>query len=240
MRRRASSELTIGERGHLLTGAGLAADQLDHADVPRDLDIGLDQLAEKCFAGLGIMDQFGESPGTNSGMQAPTSFPLDSWSLAIGPAIIVAVRSGDLPWHLTDGARGPEWNQTPGTGYMQSVRKTLRQVVEEAAEASYEARRVRTGGKPWSERSDEDRRGYEKAVAAAFEFLPTIGYAVKPDGPAGVIPGMVLLPLEDARALWRAFTRTDVPREATLRAYSSLQAAIAEAEEHDIPELDPE
>ena len=123
---------------------------------------------------------------------------------------------------------------------MQTVRKTLRQVVEEAAEASYEARRIRTGGKPWSERSDEDRRGYEKAVAAAFEFLPTIGYAVKPDGPAGVIPGMVMLPLEDARALWQALTRTDVQREATLRAYSALQAAISEAEEHDIPELDPE
>jgi hypothetical protein len=123
---------------------------------------------------------------------------------------------------------------------MQTVRKTLRQVVEEAAEASYETRRVRTGGKPWSERSDEDRRGYEKAVAAAFEYLPTIGYAVKPDGPAGVIPGMVMIPLEDARALLQALTRTDVPREATLRAYSALQVAISDAEEHHIPELDPE
>jgi hypothetical protein len=114
----------------------------------------------------------------------------------------------------------------------------LRQVVEEAAEASYEARRARSGGKPWHERSDEDRRAYEKAIAAAFEFLPSIGYAVKPDGPAGAIPGMVILPLEDARALWHAFMRIDVPRETTLRAFSALQNAIAAAGEHDIPELD--
>jgi hypothetical protein len=145
-----------------------------------------------------------------------------------------------LAGHMNHTERGSIWNRTPGTRCMQTVRKTLRQVVEEAAEASYETRRVRSGGKPWQDRSAEDRRGYEKAIAAAFEFLPTIGYAVKPDGPAGMVPGIVMLPLEDARALWQALTRTDVPREATLRAYSALQSAITEAEEHDIPELAPE
>ena len=54
-----------------------------------------------------------------------------------------------------------------------------------------------------------------------------------------MVPGIAMLPLEDACALWQALTRTDVPRRQPC-GYSSLQSAIAEAEEHDIPELAPE
>ena len=83
----------------------------------------------------------------------------------------------------------------------------------------------------------EDRRRYYEAIAGAFEYLTTIGYAVKPAGHDGAVPGMVAIPIADARALWTAVTRTDAPREQTLRAYTALQAALAVAEANDVPEL---
>lgn len=120
---------------------------------------------------------------------------------------------------------------------MQGERLALRLVIEAAAEASYEARRVKTGSKPWHERSADDRRRYQEAIAGAFEYLTTIGYAIKPAGPDGEIPGMVTISIADARALWTAFTRTDAPREGTLRAYSALQTALTAAEANTVPEL---
>src|SRR4029079_15764664 len=94
-----------------------------------------------------------------------------------------------LAGHMNHAERGSIWNRTPGTRCMQTVRKTLRQGGEAAAEASYETRRVRSGGKPRQDRSAEDRRGYEKAIAAAFELLPTSGHAVKPSRPSGDVAG---------------------------------------------------
>jgi hypothetical protein len=120
---------------------------------------------------------------------------------------------------------------------MRDARLPLRQVIEAAAEASYEARRVKTGSKPWHERSADDRRRYQEAIAGAFEYLTTIGYAIKPASRDGGIPGMVTISIEDARALWTAFTRTDAPRAETLRAYSALQSALDAAEASTVPEL---
>ena len=120
---------------------------------------------------------------------------------------------------------------------MRQARLAMRHVIEAAAEASYEARRVKTGSKPWHERSADDRRRYQEAIAGAFEYLATIGYAIKPAGPDDGIPGMVTISIEDARALWTAFTRTDAPRAETLRAYSALQSALDTAEASTVAEL---
>lgn len=122
---------------------------------------------------------------------------------------------------------------------MQVERLTWRQVIESAAEASYEARRVKTGSKPWAERSGDDQRRYREAIAGAFEHLGTIGYAIKPAGPDGVVPGMVTLSLADARALQNALVRADASRDDTLRAYAALQSAISAAGEAAAPNLDP-
>ena len=120
---------------------------------------------------------------------------------------------------------------------MAEERKSLRQVIEAAAESSYESRRIKSNSKPWNERSEDERRRYLEAIAAAFDFLPTVGYAVTRSGaqPGGV-PGRVMLPLEQARSLWNAFARSDASREESLKAFTALQAAIAAAEANYVPE----
>lgn len=124
---------------------------------------------------------------------------------------------------------------------MAEERKTLRKVIEEAAESSYESRRIKSNSKPWSERSEDERRRYHEAIAAAFDYLPTAGYAVTRSGaqPGGV-PGMVMLSLDHARSLWNAFARSDAPREESLKALTALQAAISATEASYVPEGKPD
>jgi hypothetical protein len=109
-------------------------------------------------------------------------------------------------------------------------RRTMLQLVEAATEAAYELRRAKTGGKPWMERTPDERRRFSELVAAAFNHLATMGYTVTRTDSPGVVPGIVSLPLDQARSLWSVVANGNAPVQQKFEAVAALQSAIASAE----------
>ena len=106
----------------------------------------------------------------------------------------------------------------------------MAELIEAVTAAAYEVRRAKTGGKPWGERTAEERRRFGELVTAAFNHLPAMGYTIARTGEPGTVPGVVTLPLEQARHLWAAITGVKAPAEQSLEAFAALQSAIAKAE----------
>ena len=109
-------------------------------------------------------------------------------------------------------------------------RRTMLQLIEAATEAAYELRRAKTGGKPWMERTSDERRRLSEMVAAAFNHLPAMGYTITRTESPGTVPGVVSLPLEQARYLWATLANGTGPVQQKLDAVAALQSAIATAE----------
>jgi hypothetical protein len=109
-------------------------------------------------------------------------------------------------------------------------RKTLVELIEAATKAAYEARRVRTGGEPWAERTAEERRRFIELVTAAFNHLPAMGFAITRAADPDAVPGVVTLPIEQARHIWAVISGGHTPAAQSLAAIAALQNAIAKAE----------
>ena len=104
------------------------------------------------------------------------------------------------------------------------------QLIESATEAAYELRRTKTGGKSWMERTPDERRRFSELVAAAFNHLPAMGYTITRTESPDVVPGIVSLPLDQARNLWSVVANGNTPVQQKFEAVAALQSAIATAE----------
>ena len=80
------------------------------------------------------------------------------------------------------------------------------------------------------ERSPDERRRLSEMVAAAFNHLPAMGYTITRTESPGTVPGVVSLPLEQARYLWATLANGTGPVQQKLDAVAALQSAIATAE----------